>query len=50
MGEFFFFLGLLLQCGIFPTSWDSCRPPREIPPHQQEVTTPRASGVPAEGP
>jgi len=28
-GEFFMRLGLLIECGPFPMSFDNCRPPRD---------------------
>ena len=31
MAEFFFFLAILLECGIFPMGWSDCGP-RSRPP------------------
>ena len=33
MGEFFLFLGILFQCGLFPMGWSDCdsRPSQDVP-------------------
>ena len=36
MGEFFFFLSILIQCGIFPMSWSDC----ERRPHPTAIAQP----------
>lgn len=48
MAEFFFFLAILLQCGLFPMSPDDCYS-RAVPPPIAE-TSPRALASPEESP